>query len=136
MNQDSGFCIRPPDPSCTSTQLLRETDRFDPIASSDRMECATQGGDGATPPDESEPAMARRTSRQAAGREPLFTRYPDHPDFAEQTIYCWDNLRELRKFPDECVDLIYIDPPFNSNRNYEVFWGEARETRAFEGFCL
>jgi adenine specific DNA methylase Mod len=30
------------------------------------------------------------------------------------------------------VDLIYIDPPFNSNRNYEVFWGEAKETRAFE----
>ncbi|MCH7526139.1 MAG: hypothetical protein IID39_01760, partial [Planctomycetes bacterium] len=31
-----------------------------------------------------------------------------------------------------CVDLIYIDPPFNSNRNYEVFWGEGREKRAFE----
>jgi len=30
------------------------------------------------------------------------------------------------------VDLIYIDPPFNSNRNYEVFWGETRERRAFE----
>jgi DNA modification methylase len=30
------------------------------------------------------------------------------------------------------VDLIYIDPPFNSNRNYEVFWGEAREKRAFD----
>jgi adenine specific DNA methylase Mod len=31
-----------------------------------------------------------------------------------------------------CVDLIYIDPPFNSNRNYEVFWGETKEKRAFE----
>jgi hypothetical protein len=30
------------------------------------------------------------------------------------------------------VDLIYIDPPFNSNRNYEVFWGETKEKRAFE----
>jgi len=30
------------------------------------------------------------------------------------------------------VDLIYIDPPFNSNRNYELFWGETREKRAFE----
>jgi len=28
--------------------------------------------------------------------------------------------------------LIYIDPPFNSNRNYEVFWGERREMRSFE----
>jgi hypothetical protein len=25
-----------------------------------------------------------------------------------------------------CVDLVYIDPPFNSNRNYEVFWGETK----------
>ena len=31
-----------------------------------------------------------------------------------------------------CGDLIYIDPPFNSNRNYEVFWGETKEKRAFE----
>ena len=30
------------------------------------------------------------------------------------------------------MDLIYIDPPFNSNRNYEVFWGETKEKRAFE----
>jgi hypothetical protein len=30
------------------------------------------------------------------------------------------------------VDLIYIDPPFNSNRNYEVFWGETREKRSFQ----
>jgi site-specific DNA-methyltransferase (adenine-specific) len=30
------------------------------------------------------------------------------------------------------VDLIYIDPPFNSNRNYEVFWGETKEKRAFD----
>jgi adenine specific DNA methylase Mod len=28
--------------------------------------------------------------------------------------------------------LIYIDPPFNSNRNYEVFWGETKEKRSFD----
>ncbi|XVJ59599.1 MAG: site-specific DNA-methyltransferase [Tepidisphaera sp.] len=27
---------------------------------------------------------------------------------------------------------MYIDPPFNSNRNYEVFWGESKEKRSFE----
>ena len=32
-------------------------------------------------------------------------------------IYCDDNLRRLQQFPDECVDLIYLDPPFFSNRN-------------------
>ena len=49
-----------------------------------------------------------------------------------RVIYCGDNLDKLRDLPDGCVDLIYIDPPFNSNRNYEVFWGETREKRAFE----
>src|SRR5260370_4672721 len=47
-------------------------------------------------------------------------------------IYCGDNLDQLKKLPDTSVDLIYIDPPFNSNRNYEVFWGETKEKRAFE----
>lgn len=49
-----------------------------------------------------------------------------------QVVYCGDNLDKLRELPDGCIDLIYIDPPFNSNRNYEVFWGETREKRAFE----
>jgi adenine-specific DNA-methyltransferase len=48
-----------------------------------------------------------------------------------RVIYCGDNLDQLRKLPDGCVDLIYIDPPFNSNRNYEVFWGETKEKRSF-----
>jgi DNA modification methylase len=38
-----------------------------------------------------------------------------------RVVYCGDNLESLAKLPDACVDLIYIDPPFNSNRNYEVF---------------
>jgi site-specific DNA-methyltransferase (adenine-specific) len=39
-----------------------------------------------------------------------------------RVIYCGDNLDQLRKLPEACVDLIYIDPPFNSNRNYEAFF--------------
>ena len=49
-----------------------------------------------------------------------------------RVIYCGDNLEQLQKLPPACVDLIYIDPPFNSNRNYEVFWGETKEKRAFD----
>jgi site-specific DNA-methyltransferase (adenine-specific) len=49
-----------------------------------------------------------------------------------RVIYCGDNLEQLKKLPEGCVDLIYIDPPFNSNRNYEVFWGETKEKRSFE----
>ena len=49
-----------------------------------------------------------------------------------QRIYCGDNLEMLKEIPDDSIDLIYIDPPFNSSRNYEVFWGDAQEKRAFE----
>ena len=49
-----------------------------------------------------------------------------------RVIYCGDNLEQLKKLPEACIDLIYIDPPFNSNRNYEVFWGETKEMRSFE----
>ena len=49
-----------------------------------------------------------------------------------RVIYCGDNLDQLEKLPAQSVDLIYIDPPFNSNRNYEVFWGETKEKRSFE----
>jgi 16S rRNA G966 N2-methylase RsmD len=49
-----------------------------------------------------------------------------------RVVYCGDCLEQLKSLPDACVDLVYIDPPFNSNRNYEVFWGETKEKRAFE----
>jgi DNA modification methylase len=49
-----------------------------------------------------------------------------------RVIYCGDNLDQLRKLPNDKIDLIYIDPPFNWNRNYEVFWGETRKKRSFE----
>ncbi|HRF95223.1 MAG TPA: site-specific DNA-methyltransferase, partial [Aggregatilineales bacterium] len=41
------------------------------------------------------------------------------------TRYYGDNLEILRNrayFPDECVDLIYLDPPFNSARTYNVLF--------------
>jgi len=48
-------------------------------------------------------------------------------------IYCGDNSEVLPKYIDsDSVDLIYIDPPFNTSRKYEIFWGEALERRAFE----
>jgi hypothetical protein len=49
-----------------------------------------------------------------------------------RVVYCGDNLEQLAKLHDAFVDLIYIDPPFNCNRNYEVFWGETKEKRAFD----
>ncbi|HEX4033598.1 MAG TPA: site-specific DNA-methyltransferase [Solirubrobacteraceae bacterium] len=47
-------------------------------------------------------------------------------------LYCEDNLRALARVPDGSVDLIYLDPPFFSNRFYEVIWGDEAEVRSFE----
>ena len=47
-----------------------------------------------------------------------------------RVIYCGDNLEQLRKLPNACVDLIYIDPPFNSNRNFSDSVGSRTLTGA------
>jgi DNA modification methylase len=51
---------------------------------------------------------------------------------ATGVLYREDNLVQLGEFPDACVDLIYLDPPFFSNRVYEVIWGDEAEVRSFE----
>ena len=45
------------------------------------------------------------------------------PDLATNVLYYGDNLDILRRYlPDASVDLIYLDPPFNSNRDYNVIF--------------
>src|SRR5712692_751005 len=47
----------------------------------------------------------------------------------ENTLFYGDNLEVLREYiPDESVDLIYLDPPFNSNRNYNVLFKDESGT--------
>ena len=43
-----------------------------------------------------------------------------------------DNLDIMKGMDAESVDLVYLDPPFFSNRNYEVIWGDAGEIRSFK----
>ena len=78
--------------------------------------------------------MARKKAGDTPAKTPAPSARSAKPSALVDTrvIYCGDNLEQLKKLPDACVDLIYIDPPFNSNRNYEVFWGETKEKRAFE----
>src|SRR5438094_9681807 len=61
------------------------------------------------------------------------------PPIGENTLFYGDNLKVLREhIPSESVDLVYLDPPFNSNRNYNVlFKGESgteseAQIKAFE----
>lgn len=54
-------------------------------------------------------------------------------------LFYGDNLDVLRRYvDDESVDLVYLDPPFNSNANYNVLFAEqdgsrsSAQVRAFE----
>ena len=43
------------------------------------------------------------------------------------SLYYGDNLDILRKYiPDESIDLVYLDPPFNSKRNYNVLFNNPK----------
>ena len=49
-------------------------------------------------------------------------------------LYFGDNLGILQKYiADESVDLVYLDPPFNSNRNYSVIFNRHGEVDRFGG---
>ena len=57
----------------------------------------------------------------------------------DNTLYYGDNLDILkRNIKDETIDLVYLDPPFKSNQNYNVLFKEkdgsqaASQIRAFE----
>ena len=50
---------------------------------------------------------------------------------AENLLFYGDNLDVLRRYvKDESVDLVYLDPPFNSNADYNVLFAEQDGTRA------
>lgn len=47
-------------------------------------------------------------------------------------LYWGDNLHIMRLLPSESIDLIYIDPPFFSGKNYNVVFGDQNEVITFE----
>ena len=54
------------------------------------------------------------------------------PNFTDKTIWTGDNLDILRGVNSETVDLIYLDPQFNSNRNYAAPVGSKAAGAAFK----
>ena len=54
------------------------------------------------------------------------------PNFTNRTLWTGDNLDILRGMNSETVDLIYLDPPFNSNRDYEAPVGSKAAGAAFK----
>ena len=48
---------------------------------------------------------------------------PPAPIMTENTLFYGDNLDILRDYiASNSVDLVYLDPPFNSSRNYNVLF--------------
>ena len=54
------------------------------------------------------------------------------PNFKNHTIWTGDNLPIMRGMNSESVDLIYLDPPFNSNRDYAAPIGSKAAGAAFK----
>jgi DNA modification methylase len=46
-------------------------------------------------------------------------------------LFFGDCLHVMRQLPSNSIDLIYIDPPFFSGRNYNVIFGDKNEVRSF-----
>ena len=64
---------------------------------------------------------------QIVERVPLGMTEPHEPN----RLIWGDNLHVMRQIPSNSIDLIYIDPPFFSGRQYNVMWGDANEMRSF-----
>lgn len=54
-----------------------------------------------------------------------------HPELEPNRLFWGDNLHVMRQLPTESIDLIYIDPPFFSGRQYNVIFGDQNELRSF-----
>ena len=54
------------------------------------------------------------------------------PNWANRTLWTGDNLDIMRGMNSESVDLLYLDPPFNSNRDYAAPIGSEAAGAAFK----
>ena len=53
------------------------------------------------------------------------------PNFVDKTVWTGDNLDILRGLNSQTADLVYLNPPFNSNRNYSAPVGRLAASAAF-----
>src|SRR5216684_8119258 len=74
----------------------------------------------------------RKTNRMThSGNVLTSTRMPPTTNHDKNKLYYGDNLEVLRDYiPDQSVDLIYLDPPFNSRQDYNVLFAEKDGTRS------
>ena len=56
--------------------------------------------------------------------------------FRTNALYYGDCLEVMREWDRQSVDLIYLDPPFNSKANYNIIFGNKKQERGSEEFDL
>ena len=56
------------------------------------------------------------------------------PNWKNRTLWTGDNLPIMRGLNSESVDLIYLDPPFNSKKNYSAPIGSQAASASFKDF--
>ena len=80
--------------------------------------------------------MASKRKPQAASRKPQAAsrkpRNSNKTNFANETVWTGDCLEVMRGMNSACIDLIYLDPPFNSNRTYEAPIGSQAAGASFK----
>jgi DNA modification methylase len=72
----------------------------------------------------------QEVKRESFGHGKKFEPTPLFPTGANR-LFFGDNLHVMRQLPSKSIDLIYIDPPFFSGRNYNVIFGDKNEVRSF-----
>jgi hypothetical protein len=82
--------------------------------------------------------MAKKAAAKTVASSLRLEKSGHRPDTTQQkpsalldirAVYCGDNLEQLAKLPNACVDLIYMDPSFNSNREIESFVKRSHKAR-------
>ncbi|MBC6438406.1 MAG: hypothetical protein GDA52_09810 [Rhodobacteraceae bacterium] len=61
-------------------------------------------------------------------------RYRMTRNFSPASVWTGDNLHVMRGINSRCVDLIYLDPPFNSNRTYAAPIGSKAARGCVQGY--
>ena len=52
-------------------------------------------------------------------------------NIANRSMYCSDNIEVLQKINNSCIDLIYLDPPFNKKKVFTAPIGSQAEGAEF-----
>lgn len=56
----------------------------------------------------------------------------NEPNVENRTIFCHDNLDVMAGINSQCIDLIYLDPPFNKNKKFTAPIGSSAEGASFK----